>query len=445
LANFWVFVVYTVSKKTTTSKGEIKMKNGTDKKENGLVLYCKLVMLRVIQTARFFGMLFLIGICVKNLWESISVYIEYREFPSSWEWISIITYSIGVTILSTVKGALNDKVDDVLSSIQHRRHLMNRKAELRLKYVDQLADESAHNEHKKNNLETGTGLTDLLPVRKFEVQKIQKEDAKKLDSMIGLDSVKDQIKRVRARISYEKKHGGEDEKSVMHCRFIGSPGTGKTTVAKAMAAIFYDAGIIKKPRYVEINANELQGKYLGETPLVVNELFKQAAGGLIFIDEAYALATCAGSSDKSGYAMEAVTTLLTHLENNTSGTVVIFAGYEHEIDQLFDMNPGLRSRVPIKLEFKDYTSQQLLDILELNLSNRGHVLSADVKPILKNLFEEKIALCRRYGTAFGNGRYVRNVSDELHTQHSVNYEEDPSIGTAIQMKDIIPEVLFSLD
>lgn len=421
------------------------MNKKTDKKENGFTLYCKLLVLRIFQTARFFGMLFLIGICVNNLWEYISVYIDSKELPGSWGWISIVAYGVGVIMLSTIKGALNDKVDEVLSRIQHRRHLMNRKAELRLKYADQLAEESVHNEHQKNNLETGTGLADLLPVRKFEVQKIQNEDARELDTMIGLDSVKDQIKRVRARISYEKKYGGENEKSVMHCRFIGSPGTGKTTVAKAMAAIFYDAGIIKKPRYVEINANELQGKYLGETPLVVNELFKQAAGGLIFIDEAYALATCAGSSDKSGYAMEAITTLLTHLENNTSGTVVIFAGYEHEIDRLFDMNPGLRSRVPIKLEFKDYTSQQLLEILELNLKKRGHALSDDAKPVLKNLFEEKIALCHRYGNAFGNGRYVRNVSDELHTQHSVNYEEDPTIGTAIQMKDIVPEVLFSLD
>ncbi len=419
-----------------------------EKKEQNVTsfpLYCKLLAFRILQAMRLMSFFALLAFSGVRVWNHISVYKDIKVSPGIQDMIILGICIIGLIVLSTIKEALNDKVSDVTAKIQQNRHLMQRKAELRLKYTDKIAEESIRNEQQRDYGHNGTSLGDLMPVRKFDVQKIKKEDAHELDNMIGLESVKEQLKRVRARIAYEKKHGGASQKNVMHCRFVGSPGTGKTTVAKAMAAILYDAGIIKKPRYVEINANALQGKYLGETPLVVNELFKQAAGGLIFIDEAYALASCAGSSDKSGYAMEAVTTLLTHLENNYSETVVIFAGYEDEIERLFDMNPGLRSRVPIKLEFADYNSNQLLQILEINLKKRGHTLAEDAKPFLLNLFAQKIQLCQRERCNFGNGRYARNVSDELHTQHSVNYEDNHSIGTCITLADIIPERLLALD
>lgn len=418
------------------------MKNN---KKSSVALYCKLIGVRLLQALRLVGLLaFTVAMVLKG-WSMINFYIDTKDLPQISDFMILAVAVIAIIVLSTLKEALHDKRSDYLNDLQHQRMMKQRKAELRIKYADRLAGESIADEpgfEKKPDAESGIG--EILPIRKFDVKKITKEDAAELDKLIGLGSVKEQIKRIRAIIQYEKENGGEASSVGSNIVFYGGPGTGKTTAARSIAWLLYDAGVLKKPRFTELNALELQGKYLGHTPHVVNELFKQGAGGLIFIDEAYSLAMAAGN-DGGGYAMEVVATLLTHLENNPDGTVVVFAGYERELNYLFSLNPGLRSRFGLSIRFDDFTSAELLDILKLNLEKKGHKLHADAEPLMLDIFEHKMAICRQYDIPFANGRYARNVSDSLHASHAIRYMSNRDIGSVITNEDIDPNALINLD
>ncbi len=408
-------------------------------------LYCKLIGMRLLQALRLVGLLAVGVTAIAKAWEMANFYIDYKTAPAASDFVILVAVVIAGIVLSTLKAAFQDKCNDYLSDLQHQRMIKQRKAELRFKYADRLAEESIADEpgtDKKS--ESGSSIGEILPIRKFEVKKITKEDAAELDKLIGLGSVKEQIKRIRAIIQYEKENGGEASSVGSNIVFYGSPGTGKTTAARSIAWLLYDAGVLKKPRFTELNALELQGKYLGHTPHVVNELFKQGAGGLIFVDEAYSLAMAAGN-DGGGFAMEVVSSLLTHLENNPDGTVVVFAGYERELNYLFSLNPGLRSRFGLSIRFDDFTSAELLDILKLNLEKKGHKLHSDAEPLMLDIFEHKMAICRQHDIPFANGRYARNVSDSLHASHAIRYMSNRDIGSIITNEDIDPNALINLD
>ena len=364
--------------------------------------------------------------------------------------VATVLSIISVVILSMAKKSIEEDVSEIVIEISHLKSMKTHKTELQHKAEHQkLEIEMAQEFHKQvqeqNAEKEEKEEKELEGLRKFSTETLSKEDAEKLDSMIGLDSVKKQLKKMRATMEYDKENKNEHFDAVYHMRFTGNPGTGKTTVAKVMGAMLYDVGVIEKPKYVAVNGNELMGYYLGQTAPTINALFKSGDGGVIFIDEAYALAQSAGTSRGDGYSAEAVNQLLTLLERPENKTVVIFGGYTNELNEFFNMNPGLRSRVPITLDFPDYTADELLQILEINLKKRGHGITSDANDALLQVFQQKIELCRRYGSPFSNGRYARNVSDELHSQHAINYSEDKSIGTDIIVKDIDVDTLINLD
>lgn len=401
------------------------------------ILYLKLIFLKVLQLLKKVAIVLLTmqGIYIAGY--ALHDYATAQAVPGILDAVLLITYLVLIIVLKSCKGILISCITETGSEIDHNQKLRLHKRELLQKSEYGLVE-------KQVKIEVMEAESDMAAPRKFNMEKVSKDATVELNKLVGLASVKEELQRLHAVTQYEKKHGGLKNQTVYHMRFVGNPGCGKTTVAKCMASILYNAGIIQKPKLVTVNGNELMGEYVGTTAPTVRALFKQAAGGLLFIDEAYAL-TSGPRSQSTSYGYEAVNELLTQLEDKKNNVTVIFAGYEAPLNQFFAMNPGLASRVPKTLMFPDYEPNELLDILSMRLKEFGHKLDDATKETLLQLFIQKISHCRYHRLPFSNGRYSRNVADALHAQHALNYKKNSSIGTMITVQDIDFNSLLALD
>lgn len=275
---------------------------------------------------------------------------------------------------------------------------------------------------------------------RFKPGKASDNPEQELQNLIGLDAVKKRILEIRAVLAYDQEMGIRNEKQSYNMMFLGAPGTGKTTVARIVAGILYDLGVVRTDRFLEVNATDLMGEYLGQTPLLVNEAFRIAAGGVLFIDEAYAFVKSVGSSTNSSFGDEAVITLLSQIEQNTDGTVVIFAGYKKEMTDFLAMNPGLRSRVPYIIDFPDYTTAEMLEILSIELMKYKH----DIAPAAEEKLAIVIQAVKDRSDFFENGRYARNLAQALHSAHAMNVYMGTVSGQNIELADVQVEPLVGL-
>lgn len=360
------------------------------------------------------------------------------------EYAIIVGIIVAIIVLRALKRELQSRLDTVQFQIkqiqdervaQARRKLMQQqlKRELQEKHGHKINSQDPIPDYEESN------------IRKFNVQKTASNPKEELASLIGMDSVKEQVEKIEAKLNYEKAMKNHCDNNSLHMRFVGGPGTGKTSVGRIMAGLLYQMKQIPKNKYVEINGNDLVGRYMGETPLVVKSAFQQAAGGVLFIDEVYALARGAQHSGGGGYGDEAVTQLLTLLENNSDGTVVIVAGYRDQMDQFFRMNPGLPSRIPTVLEFPDYAPLELLKIAELMLKDLGHSLTKEAAMKIFDVIQAKINRSQILQKPFGNARYIRNVVAELHQEHALNYQKGLVSDSNICLSDIKEDRLLKLD
>ena len=237
---------------------------------------------------------------------------------------------------------------------------------------------------------------------------LENDPYEELNSLIGLESVKEEVRSLANYVKVQKQReekGLKNPKLSYHLVFTGSPGTGKTTVARIVARIYKDLGILKKGHLVETDRSGLIGQYVGQTAPRVNEMCDSALNGVLFIDEAYAIT----QGSEQDYGDEAVATLLKRMEDDRDRLVVIVAGYTNEMKQFIASNPGLQSRFNKYINFPDYTPEELYDIFLMYLRKNEYTISEEASVFLKKRLQYVVETKDRN---FGNARYVRNVFEK---------------------------------
>lgn len=231
------------------------------------------------------------------------------------------------------------------------------------------------------------------------------------DGLVGLEAVKQEVSNLAAFLNLQVLRGEAGTFQGKHYVFTGSPGTGKTTVARIMAEIFRSLGILSRGQLVEADRSKLVAGYTGQTAIKTNQLIDSAMGGVLFIDEAYMLK----SGDNDSFGGEAIDTLLKRLEDDRGKFVCIVAGYTDQMHDFIDSNPGLKSRFSQTIHFDDYTSEELTEIFMKMVDAKHFVVDNDTRHAINRLFEQ---LYLRRDKNFGNAREVRRIFDETVERQS---------------------------
>ena len=249
-----------------------------------------------------------------------------------------------------------------------------------------------------------------------EARKLRlKQALDELDSLIGLDPVKELVREVQAFVEIQQRRSKvrlATEPLALHMIFKGNPGTGKTTVARIFGKMFEAMGVLPKGHLVECERADLVGEYIGHTAQKTREQIRQALGGILFIDEAYSLAR-GGEKD---FGKEAIDTLVKAMEDKKDQLVLILAGYRREMEIFLQANPGLRSRFPIHIDFPDYKTSELLQIADLMLERREYRLTDGARRRLRDILEQK---ARTQDPNLGNARMVRNLIERAIRRQAV--------------------------
>lgn len=212
--------------------------------------------------------------------------------------------------------------------------------------------------------------------------------------------------------------------------FSGNPGTAKTTVAKLFAEIMKDEKVLSTGNFVEVGRADLVGDHVGATAPLVKRKFKEAQGGVLFIDEAYSLC----DSYENGFGDEAINTLVAEMENCKHSVIVIFAGYPLPMKQFLDRNPGMSSRIAFQIDFKDYSVDELCEITELMLRRKEMMITSSAMGKIRKNFE-----CIIKQKDYGNGRYVRKVLEEAEMNLAERLSQMDESEITVQMLTTIEE------
>ena len=252
----------------------------------------------------------------------------------------------------------------------------------------------------------GTG-SNVKTVTKKEQESLESPYTS-MENLIGLSSVKEEITKLAIFIKIQQlreSKGMRTPEISYHCVFTGNPGTGKTTVARIMASIYKDLGILKKGHLIETDRSGLVAEYVGQTAVKTNKIIDSALDGVLFIDEAYSLVQGA----KEDFGQEAISTLLKRMEDDRNRLIVILAGYGNEMQTFIDSNPGLQSRFNRYINFPDYDADELLEIYKRNLEKHKYTLDSKAEFIIKETL--KTAVLQK-DKNFGNARFVRNLFEK---------------------------------
>ena len=366
---------------------------------------------------------------------STNITLKDKIFDFELETLSSTSQEIFQTIISklkndyTISGEFEVKLLDYINETYSKTTLNS------TEYANALIEKILFNQ--KSN------VLDSESIPKYERNKSIDEIFEELDSLVGLDNVKQMLRDLVSLMRFKSKAGDDlkVKETNLHMVFLGNPGTGKTTVARMVAGILYNLGYIKQNKLIEVSSKDLIGQYVGQTAPKTMGVIEKALGGVLFVDEAYALASKPGASG-SQFNEECIATLIQAMENYRDNLVVIFAGYTKEMDAFLKSNSGIVSRIGYTMEFKDYTVDELIAIFKSMFKKSGFTVEKKAIDKTKEIIEEY-----RYAEGFGNARFVRNLYEKTIIKHATNTQDAKSkkVLRTITAEDITSENILKMD
>jgi len=288
---------------------------------------------------------------------------------------------------------------------------------------------------------------DTVDVGEEESSVHTKEVLERLErELVGLEPVKARIREIGDLLLIDRlrrKFGIDSTRPSLHMSFTGSPGTGKTTVALRMAELLHRLGYLRKGHLVSVTRDDLVGQYIGHTAPKTKEVMKRAMGGVLFIDEAYYLYRQENERD---YGQETIEILLQMMEQERDNVVVILAGYKDRMDQFFQSNPGMGSRIAHHIHFPDYSLDELVEIGELMMAEQQYELSPDAQVAFRDYLERRMRQPR-----FANARSVRNALERARLRQASRIVSDANRRLTkadlmrIEADDILQSRVFTDD